>query len=472
MAITSATFVLFVAVTLAVYFCLPRRWPAGWLLLTSYAFCLSWAWQFALALLLLTTANYALARCLESSQQRRRALLGAGIGLNVLALVYFRSANFFVPQLLALWEPFAPEVVQILVPVGLSYYVLELISYQADVYRGLVTAVTNPLHFALYLAYFPKLLAGPIERARDFLPRLQQPQVVDNSVVAGGLTLIIVGAVRKLLIADILRNAIPPEVFLYPWAFSAPELWGWLLAYGFALYNDFAGYTSIVRGVSRLFGIELSSNFAQPYFARSFTEFWRSWHITLSEWLRDYIYFPISRSLLRRRRQRNHWANVTLPPLVTMLVSGLWHGFSGHMLLWGGLHGVYQIGERLLALRGPMLPPQKRSWWRQGVATAVVFILVMLAWVPFRLEFLLALEYWRGLFSWSDWSIQHRRIVFVVPLVLFSVGLDWAQNYRHDEVVFLRWPRPIQAALLAAAIFLILIVTQGEEREPFVYQSF
>ncbi|HUM67936.1 MAG TPA: hypothetical protein PLK31_03695, partial [Chloroflexota bacterium] len=140
MGITSATFVLFVVVTLGVFFGLPRRWQIGWLLLVSYVFCLSWAWQFAVVLLLLTIANYALARRLEGSQQRRRTLLWLGIGLNVLALVYFRSANFFVPQLLALWKPLGGDVVQILVPIGLSYYVLELISYQADVYRGLITA--------------------------------------------------------------------------------------------------------------------------------------------------------------------------------------------------------------------------------------------------------------------------------------------------------------------------------------------
>lgn len=472
MAITTGAFVIFVAVTAVVYFGLPRRWQSGWLLLVSYAFCVSWAWQFALVLLLLTIANYALAHRLQSSQQRRRTWLWIAIGLNILALVYFRSANFFVPQLLSLWPLLGEGAAQILVPVGLSFYILELLSYQADVYRGLVTAVKNPLHFALYLAYFPKLLAGPIERARDFLPRLQEPRVVDNSVIASGLTLIAVGVVRKLLIADTLLSAIPPEVFLYPGAFAAPELWGWLFAYGFALYNDFAGYTSIVRGVSRLFGIELSPNFAQPYFARNFTEFWRSWHITLSEWLREYIYFPLSRSLLRHRRQRNHWINVILPPLTTMLVSGLWHGFSGHMFLWGALHGIYLIGERLMTIRKAVIPSQQRPLWRQGAAMAVVFLLVMLAWVPFRLEIPLALEYWRGLFSWGDWGFIYRRIVLIFPLIFTSVALDWAQRWGHSDTSFINWPRPVQAALLAIAIFLLLIVTQGEGEVPFVYQNF
>lgn len=472
MEITSSTFFLFVSGSLLIYYLLPKRPQIYLLLLVSYLFCVTWAWQFALVLLLLTITNYSLANRLENEKQRRKTLLWAGVGLNVMALVYFRSADFFVPQLIALWNPPLSETVHILVPIGLSYYVLELISYQADVYRGLIKASKDPIHFALYLAYFPKLLAGPIERARDFLPQLQQPRIVDNNTIAKGLTLITVGAVRKLLIADILLSAIPPEAFLYPLAFSAPELWGWLLAYGFALYNDFAGYTSIVRGISLFLGIELANNFNQPYFARNFTEFWRSWHITLSEWLRDYIYFPLSRSLLRRQRKRNHWANIALPPLSTMLVSGLWHGFSGHMLLWGGLHGFYQIGERVLALRGFTQLPQDQSGWRKGVAIGVVFVLVMLAWVPFRLELSLALQYWSGMFSLSNWGFQHRRIMFVVPLALLSLGLDLTQRYDSDEVIFLRWPRPIQAALLATTIFLILIVTQGEGEAPFVYQQF
>jgi alginate O-acetyltransferase complex protein AlgI len=304
------------------------------------------------------------------------------------------------------------------------------------------------------------------------LPKLAQPRYVDNDLLARSFTLIVVGALRKMLIADALTASIPPEVFEAPRFFSAPELWGWLIVYGFALYNDFAGYTSIVRGISGLFGIEPSLNFWQPYFSRNFTEFWNSWHITLSHWLRDYVYFPSARALLRRSRGRVTAASVVVPPLVTMLVSGLWHGFNLHMLVWGGLHGLYLVGERLLALRGKSGPAGRRPRWQQAGSMAVVFVLVMWAWVPFRLEMPEALAYWRQLLVFGDFSLQHRRLALAAGYVAASLVIDVVQRWFQDEVVFLRWPRPAQAFLLAAALFLLIIISAGQTTEVFVYQGF
>jgi D-alanyl-lipoteichoic acid acyltransferase DltB (MBOAT superfamily) len=265
---------------------------------------------------------------------------------------------------------------------------------------------------------------------------------------------------------------IPPDVFAAPSFFSALDLWGWLIVYGFALYNDFAGYTSIVRGVSGLFGIELAQNFLQPYFARNFGEFWNRWHMTLSAWLRDYIYFPTLRSLLRRNRSRTSLVNIVVPPIVTMLVSGLWHGLSLNMLVWGGLHGLYLVGERLLALRGPVVPPDQQPRWRQWFGMGVVFVLVMWAWVPFRLEMPLALQYWQGMLTFGEFGMQYRRLVFAGGYILIAVLLDLLQYRYRDEVLFLRWPRPAQGFLLATVIFLILILSVGSVTTPFVYQGF
>jgi D-alanyl-lipoteichoic acid acyltransferase DltB (MBOAT superfamily) len=326
--------------------------------------------------------------------------------------------------------------------------------------------------FALYLAYFPKLVAGPIERANSFLPKLAAQRFVDNEVLARSFTLIIVGIVRKLLIADILAAAILSDVYEVPARYTPPELLGWLLLYAFSLYNDFAGYTSIVRGVSGLFGIELSPNFQQPYFARSFTEFWNRWHMTLSYWLRDYVYFPLSRMLLRRNLSRRNLPNLIVPPLVTMLASGLWHGFSMHMLLWGGLHGLYQIVERLPSLWRPAVPPQKRPRWRQVTAALIIFTFVILAWVPFRWELPATFEFWRGLLNWSSLAINYRRLFLVAPIVAGAIGLDWLQYHYQDEVIFLRWPRLAQAFCLATVLLFIFISSGGDVGEPFVYQGF
>jgi D-alanyl-lipoteichoic acid acyltransferase DltB (MBOAT superfamily) len=282
----------------------------------------------------------------------------------------------------------------------------------------------------------------------------------------------VVGAFRKLVLADSLSLVIPWDVFEAPENFWAGELWGWLFIYGFALYNDFAGYTNLARGISGLFGIELSLNFQQPYFARNFGEFWNSWHRTLSHWLRDYIYFPTLRALLRRNRNRRNLRNIVVPPLATMLVSGLWHGFSLHMVVWGGLHGIYQIGERILSLGGAVVPPDKRPWWRQLLAMLIVFLLVMVAWVPFKVEMPIAVQFWKQLLSFGTFEVRYRRLFLVAIFVLITLIIDLLQRRFQDEVVFLRWPRLAKAAALAIVIFLVIIVSSGDVSEPFVYQGF
>lgn len=476
MQVTSGSFVAFVAFALIVYYLLPRRPQNYWLLLVSYAFCITWAWHFAVVLFVVTIVNYFIARRLHSDGQGRKALLWVAIAFNILTLVVFRAGNFFVPNLQQLLSSLGVVtelgVLQILLPLGLSFYIVQNISYQVDVFRGQTKPSGDFVDFALYQAYFPKFLAGPIERADSFLPKLAQQRVVDNEVLARSITLLAVGAFRKIFIADTLTAMIPWDVFQAPANFGAFELWGWLFVYGFALYNDFAGYTSIVRGVSGFFGIELSQNFLQPYFSRNFSEFWNSWHMTLSFWLRDYVYFPTLRSLLRRNRSRTSLLNIVVPPLTTMLVSGLWHGFSLNMLAWGGLHGVYQIGERALSLRGPVVPPDQRPLWRQMLAMGVVFMLVMWAWVPFRLEMPLALQFWQQLLTFGDFGLRYRRLVFAAAYVLIAVTLDVLQRHYRDEVVFLRWPRPVQGFLLATVIFLVVLLSAGTVTTPFVYQGF
>ena len=393
----------------------------------------------------------------------RSGLLWTGIGFNVLVLLFFRAVGFFLPQLETWLGRFGVSTgaggLQILIPLGLSYYVLQTISYLVDVYRGQLKAGTDLVDFALYLAYFPKLIAGPIERARTFLPKLAQPRIVDNQMLARSITLIFMGMVRKLLIADLLMASLLPDVFELPSKYTPPELILWLIIYAFALYNDFAGYTDMVRGVSGLFGIELSANFQIPYFSRNFTEFWKRWHITLSEWLRDYIYFPISRVLRRGNPTFQKVANLVLPPMLTMLVSGLWHGLGLHMLVWGGLHGLYQIAERIPALWRPAVPPQNQPIWRQWLGMGVVFTFVILAWVPFRWELPAAFDLWGALLDWSDVAIRYRRMFFVMPILLGSLLIDFVQYRSQDEFIFLNWSPLAQAACMAVILLLVFIAT-------------
>ena len=476
MTITSIHFVLFTALALAVYYLLPRRPQNIWLLFISYIFIASWDWKFAVILGFVTAINFLAALRLRAHNQGRTGLLWLAVGFNVLTLMLFRLAGFFVSELEAVLGALGLSTrtggLQILVPLGLSYYTLQTISYLVDVYRGQMKAESDFVDFALYLAYFPKLLAGPIERARTFLPKLADPRVVDNRLIAQSVVLIFVGLVRKMFIADTLSASMLSDVIEFPGNYPPFELSLWLVIYAFALYNDFAGYTDIVRGLSGFFGIELSSNFRAPYFSQSFTEFWKRWHITLSEWLRDYVYYPLSRALSRARFRYRGLANLIVPPLITMVASGMWHGFSLNMLLWGVLHGSYLIGERVLAFWRPTVLPHNQRSWLQWLKTGVVFSLVVLAWVPFHWEGSAAIQLWEALFSRSGIAIEHRRVFLVLPILLGSLALDFLQFGSDDEFVILKWSPLVQAACMAVVLFWVFIVTGGDFEQPFIYQAF
>jgi D-alanyl-lipoteichoic acid acyltransferase DltB (MBOAT superfamily) len=304
------------------------------------------------------------------------------------ALAFFKYSDYFLPRalkLLRLLHLPSPDIaLTLLLPVGLSFYTLQAIAYLVDIYQGKSQPASSPLDFALYMAYFPRLVAGPIERAGAFMGQLHRPRRVDNSAVARGLALIVVGLVRKTLVADVLRPLTNFQVFRTPAEFSGPQLIATLIAFAIYVYNDFAGYTSLVRGVSALFGIELTSNFNLPFFSRSFTELWNRWHISLSAWLRDYIYYPLSRAFLRRDPSSRGLATLLVPPLVTLAASGLWHGASWNMLAWGALNGLFLAGERMVSLTRPALPPDRQPRWRQWLGRGVVLTLVLLALVPFQ----------------------------------------------------------------------------------------
>jgi D-alanyl-lipoteichoic acid acyltransferase DltB (MBOAT superfamily) len=443
------------------------------MLLISYVFYITWAWHFAFILLIITGINFFLAQKIETDEKEKKYLLWVGILINIGALVLFKYADFFIPDMLDLLHNIGVNTralsLQIILPIGLSFYILGAISYLIDIYRRQMSATSDFFVFALFMSYFPKLVSGPIERARSFIPKLGEPYIVNNQILARGFTLIIIGTVRKVVIADSLMALIPSDVNVTPSNYSAPELFIYLLAFTFALYNDFAGYTNIGRGVSNFFGIELSRNFQHPYFSRNFTEFWNKWHITLSHWLRDYIYFPVSRVLLRRNPSRRNTLNLIVPPMTTMVVSGLWHGVSWHMLFWGSLHGIFQIVERIPTLWRPVVPPDRQPIYKQGIALMIVFFLVIMAWVPFNMNIPITIEYWRGLFDWSSISAPDFRVLIIIMPALL---IDIVQHRDKNEVVFLEWPRFVQAALLAFAILAIFLVTRADAGAPFVYQGF
>jgi len=493
MSITSLSFLAAAGLFVVVCWRLPRSWRAAWLLLGSLGFLAAWSWQFVLVLLVLGAVNFVLGQAL--GKRPGRGLLWSGIALNVLALLLLKYRDFYVPALGGLLEGLglavAPGGVGLLVPVGLSFLAVQFIGVLVDVNNGRAEPERNPLAYAVYVFYFPKILAGPIERAREFLPRLENLGRPDGELLRRSLALVLVGLVRKLVFADSLHALLPADLFSGPGSYAAPLLVAWLLAFAFALYNDFAGYTSIVRGLSGLLGVELSVNFRTPYFSRSFNEFWMRWHISLSNWLRDYTFFPLVRALLKRFPDRGHAVHVLVPPVVTMLISGMWHGLSWNMLAWGGLHGFYLVVERLFSL-GVRRAPGELPRWRQVLSALLVFGCVLLAWLPFSMGLGAAGQYLHGLapanwqlaeykmyvarflvahrFAPGEWMPWLFPLLQTAGLLVPALLLDVVQ-YR-DELAFLEWPRGLQAALLAVIVILFALLSLGDAGAPFVYQGF
>lgn len=495
MNVTSLLFFVCAAIAAFVYHRLPTKFRTLWLLLLSAGFVATWSWQFVLVLALFALVNYAIGLKMDRVPRSMQAWSYVGLIFNVLFLFLLKYNDFYLPAFSKLLSQLgllaSGETARILVPIGLSFLAVQAISYILDLRNKRLHVETDVVKFAVYLLYFPKLLSGPIERARAFLPRLEKPLTVDRPLIERSLALIMVGIFRKLAFANPLFNLIPADAFSTPLNYSGQNLLAYLLAYSFALYNDFAGYTSIVRGVSLWFGIELSPNFNLPYLSRNFTEFWSRWHISLSNWLRDYIFFPFSRALAKSGGKYSRLLNLILPPLVTMLVSGLWHGLAWTLIFWGALHGLYQIIERLPSLWSKVVPLNERSKVRQAWNTAVTFVFASLAWIPFHAPSLAqAWQFFKGLFlwvkpnfwlmrmsllgkvkntTWKDFLLPNPILMVVVFLAIF---FDWLQLRGKREEFILDWSR---VAIIAFTVFWLLLVVFSafsDQIAPFVYQSF
>jgi alginate O-acetyltransferase complex protein AlgI len=456
--IISLEFFAFVCVSLLLYLLLPGRLQNGFLLLASYYFYYSWEWQFAAALLILTLFNFGYAIALHKTQkQRQKTILRLGILVNLTLWVLFlfsEPVSNLVNAILTNLFDFN-STITILLPLGFSYRVFESISYLVDIQLGLAKPSRNLIHFALYLGYFPKLVSGPIERARTFLPQLEKPVILDDGKVARNLLLVLTGLLRMVALAGLLLVLIPPYLFSKPLNYSSTMIVVGMMAFAFYLYNQFAGYTDLMRGISGFFGIELTRNFAQPFFSKDFSDFWRRWHISLSQWLRDYVYMPLSRRFLRRNPSRKNIPNLFIPPLITMLVSGFWHGGSLNLMLWGLLNGLFIIAENLVNLFTRTSSSSDQHRWRRLMSNLVVIALALLAAIPFRMDLLTSKVYLYGILKWNHWDSPDWRIMIIIAL---SLGMDWLQYRSDDEAIFLRWPTWLKLCLAPVALLAVIIV--------------
>jgi D-alanyl-lipoteichoic acid acyltransferase DltB (MBOAT superfamily) len=479
MLFNSFQFAVFLPTVVALYWALSHRWQNRMLLVASYVFYGAWDWRFLGLILLSTIVDYNAGLRIGELPQgkapdadpRRRFWVGVSVGVNLAILGFFKYFNFFIGSLTGLLEPLGlapsdPLVLKIVLPVGISFYTFQTISYSIDIYRGYLKPARSFLDFALFVSFFPQLVAGPIERANVLLPQILNKRVFSKDQFVDGLGMIFWGLFMKIFIADNLAPIVNQQ-------FAAQDPTGFgvlmgLYAFSLQIYGDFAGYSKIARGCARLMGFELLVNFRFPFISSNPSEFWQRWHISLSTWLRDYLFYPLGGA---RGSRVSTLRNVA----VTMLLGGLWHGATWLFVLWGAFQGVLLVGHRVLAgwLKQLGVLQDKRKGTVLGVARILVtFHLVCLGWLLFRgqsvgqvLVMLQALLTMRGA---VDPSLALTILGVAAPLVL----IEGAQILAGKEEIFRTKvvPLPVKSAVFAVLTY--LLVFHGASAQSFIYFQF
>lgn len=383
MLFNSAPFVVFFVVVLAVYRWLPGSRRNAWLLMASWVFYALWLPQYWLLLLFVIGVNYVLMHEIRRSRQPR-VPLSASILFTLGLLAFYKYALFLCETLAGItgpWFGWAPPLPEIVLPLGISFYSFQILALQIDVYRRHIDPPKSLSRYALFVSFFPQLIAGPILRGSEFLSQLEAGGRLEADRTRRGLWLLASGVVKKVIVGDFLLARIVDGVFDQPGVGGAPLHWIAVYSFAFQIYFDFSGYTDMARGMAALLGFELPLNFREPYLSRNPAEFWRRWHITLSRWLRDYLYVPLGGN-------RNGPTRTTVNLALTMLLGGLWHGAGWNFVIWGGFHGLFLGAHRWLAKR----PVTEDGPLRMSDTLRIFawFHATCLLWVFFRAE------------SWND----------------------------------------------------------------------
>ncbi len=386
MLFNSLEFLVFLPAVTAVYFVSPQRYRWLVLLAASCYFYMAFLPAYILLLAFTIVVDYfaSLAIAGASSKRTKNVFLWMGLGANLAVLGFFKYYNFLNDSFATVfgWAGLAYGMpgVEILLPIGLSFHTFQAMSYVVDVYRGEQAPERHLGIFAVYVMFFPQLVAGPIERSQNLLPQFRENHRFSLEGAVEGSRLMLLGFVKKIVVADRLAVTVD-RVYSEPTEHTAPALAFATLCFAFQIYCDFSGYTDIARGAARIMGFRLMLNFRRPYLARSIGEFWRRWHISLSSWFRDYVYIPLGGS-------RRGFARVQVNLMITFLISGLWHGASWTFVIWGGINGLYLIVENITTRQRERVRSALRvdSWpaLLRAYPIAVVLFLSCLAWVFFR----------------------------------------------------------------------------------------
>lgn len=476
----SLPYLIFLLVVAGLYWLLAHRWQNLFLVLGSYFFLGFIHPWFAGLLFAVCMIHFVAGSAMEQWPNRRRLVLISALTASLLILGFFKYANFFLENvknlLLLTGLPSFSTTLTIILPLGISFYTFQAIAYTVDVYRGKVQPQKNFVDFVLYISFFPQLAAGPIARAQELMPQIQQPRIFDSRLLNHGLLLLMWGFFKKIVIADNcglivykVFNTADPDFYM---------LWAGVYAFAIQILADFWSYTDIARGSASLLGFKLAKNFNHPYLSTSLVDFWHRWHISLSSWLRDYIYIPLGGSRVSVLRI---YRNI----MVTFLLSGLWHGASWNFVLWGGYHGLLLWGQRWLqGMSFPFL--SKCPGWCRGALQSgkilLTFLLVCVGWLIFKVTDLTRLIDYL-LLSPRTVSINEIRIaaylfflsfLYSLPLWIHGLGHSLGAKWYQKSDGSIQLPERLLCVqpVLLLILFLGILTLQSPEPALFIYSQF
>ncbi|NOZ60572.1 MAG: MBOAT family protein [Calditrichaeota bacterium] len=473
----SFEFFIFLLIVYVIYLSLKLRLQNWFLLLASYLFYAFWDWRFLGLILLSTTTDFFCAWKIDQHDFRkdRRKYLLVSLFVNLTMLGFFKYFHFFADNLFALLQNLGIQLHQstlrVILPIGISFYTFQTMSYTIDVYRQKIKPTKNFIDYALYVAFFPKLIAGPIERAGDFLPQIEQQRTLTTDKLKNGLLLIYWGLFKKVVIADNLGTMISYFGARNGSDLSAALVWGTLYGFAIQLYADFSAYTDIARGAARLMGFELSQNFHNPVFSRNIQDFWQRWHISLTSWFKDYVFLPLAMVKWRYRPMIPYAAI-----FVTFLLVGLWHGAGWNFLFWGAYNGAALAIYHFVRRKKNHQQQRKFSPVRplgDFIAIVVTLNFVIIGLILFRAPTLARAAhcFWLILsdfsFGPSELDLLLKIAAYAAPLLIAEIFL--AKN-NNDLSQFFRLPLLIRFGILYLMLFL-MVVYHAEARN-FIYFQF
>jgi len=481
MLFNSLAFFIFLPIVFFTYWIVLKKSVTNqniFLIISSYFFYGYWDWRFLILIIFSSLSDYIISQKIEDSgkEKQQQLLLYLSISINLITLFFFKYFNFFIENLVEVFLTFGVQpnlsTLNIILPVGISFYTFQSMSYTIDVYHKDIKAVRNPIVFLAYISFFPQLVAGPIERASQLIPQfVKKERVFSYSQSVDGLRQIAWGFVKKVVIADNCATFVAPIFDNYT-DYNGSTLFLGIFLFAFQVYGDFSGYSDIAIGTARLFGFELMENFRFPFFASSITDFWRRWHISLSTWLRDYLYTPMA------IRLRSYGMNgVIFATLISFTLIGTWHGARWTYVLFGVLYGVIISIELLTRKIRKLIKKRINNKLFYWIGVLLTFSFFLLSLVLFRSDTLAdALGYFSGLFNSSLFSIPtiispKYRFFYVFILIFIFIIIEWFRKERRHVLDIAEYKMTFRWLIYLAIVLLVIIFARFNQND-FIYFQF